>query len=109
MVRRSPANASTASTGALCGSSRPTNSTTGMPSGRGRGRASHAAGRPSAIMNRTSVAPSRRADAAVAEFATSVTVEFRSVSRLRLFMVSSGPANTVRNVSIGNWRPNWRQ
>ena len=60
-------------------------------------------------MGRTSRAPSRRADAAVAEFATSVTVAFRSVSRLRLFIVSSVPANTVRNVSIGSWRPNWRQ
>ncbi len=57
-------------------------------------------------MNRTSRAPSRRADAAVAEFATRVTVAFLRVSRLRLFIVSSDPANTVRTVSAGSWRPN---
>jgi hypothetical protein len=63
------------------------------------------AGSPSAIMNLTFVAPSRRVAAAVGVFATSVTAEFRVVSRLRAFSGSSHRPNAVRSVSTGHCRP----
>jgi hypothetical protein len=53
-------------------------------------------------MNRTSAAPCRRAEAAVGELATSVTAEFRSVSRLHLLNGNNGPANVDLNISHGS-------
>ena len=101
MARRRCANASTARTGDLRGSSRPTQNTTGMPGGCGRGSARFSLARPSASMNRTSLAPRRFAAASVAELHTRVTAEFRSVSRLLLFSLSSDPVAAVRSVSTG--------
>ena len=62
--------------------------------------------KPPSTRYRTSVAPSRRAAAAVAELVTRVTAAFRTVSRLRLCSFSMEDLVTrVLSASVGELRP----